>query len=378
MNFLEVLGENTAAALPGVGLNMISGLFNGSRVKAAEQRQFEYQKQLMQMQNEYQMSNWNQQFDKVNAYNDPSAQIARMKAAGINPNNAAANGMSGMSSATPNMGTVAPGSVGANAEQYDLGSNNAIGNGISQYLLGAQEGLMKSQRDYQDAMTEGQNMSNSVFLQNWNVEMAVKSSQVHLNESTINKLNYEFDVLMPQQEEMNEQTINNLVGAGIELNEKIALLKKDQKLTEEKINTEKAQQGVLGAQQGVLENEQNKIEQETIDLQYDNQVKSITASLAQKYNIDPSKLDAIEQINLALTDSGCSEEEINEFWNATRGTATNEFNRIFVKYVRGLGDGSTKIPRIHKTGRKISPKRLKRSTTTKLQNGSKSTTYTYE
>lgn len=377
MNFFEVLGENTAAALPGVGLNMISGLFNGSRVKAAEQRQFEYQKQLMQMQNEYQMSNWNQQFDKVNAYNDPSAQIARMKAAGINPNNAAANGMSGMSSAAPSMGTVAPGSVGANAEQYDLGSNNAIGNGISQYLLGAQEGLMNAQESYQKSLKEGQDMSNSIFLQSWNVEMALKTSQVNLNKATIDKLKYEFDVLMPQQGEINEQTINNLVGAGIELNEKITLLRRDQKLVEEKIKTEKAQQGVLSAQQGVLEKEQNKIQQETTSLEYDNQVKSIMSELATKYHIDPTKLDAIEQINLALSDAGCSSEEISEFWSATRGTATNEFNRIFVQYVRGLGEGRTSMPRVHKIGKK-SPKRLKSSTTTKLQNGSKSTTYTYE
>lgn len=67
--------------MSGAAGSLLGGIFGAIGAK----KQFQRQKKLMQMQSQMEMDNWQKQFDAQNAYNDPSAQLERLEAAGINP-----------------------------------------------------------------------------------------------------------------------------------------------------------------------------------------------------------------------------------------------------------------------------------------------------
>lgn len=67
--------------MSGAAGSLLGGIFGAIGAK----KQYQRQKKLMKMQSQLEMDNWQQQFDAQNAYNDPSAQLERLEAAGINP-----------------------------------------------------------------------------------------------------------------------------------------------------------------------------------------------------------------------------------------------------------------------------------------------------
>lgn len=77
----------TIAGLAGAGASLVGGLVNNAWADARTDKQF---KQMNEMQ------------DKMNAYNAPVAQMARLRAAGLNPNLVYANGGAVMQSAVGN------------------------------------------------------------------------------------------------------------------------------------------------------------------------------------------------------------------------------------------------------------------------------------
>lgn len=70
-----------SSGLSGSAGGLLGGIFGG----IAARKQYKRQKNLMQLQSQLEMDNWQQQFDAQNAYNDPSAQLDRLEEAGINP-----------------------------------------------------------------------------------------------------------------------------------------------------------------------------------------------------------------------------------------------------------------------------------------------------
>lgn len=74
-----------AAALLGQGINSLSS-------SQAAETSFERQKDLMALQNQYAVANWNRE----NNYNSPQEQMKRLKAAGLNPNLVYGNGAAGL------------------------------------------------------------------------------------------------------------------------------------------------------------------------------------------------------------------------------------------------------------------------------------------
>lgn len=68
-------GESVGLAAAGSGLSFLSGAFNSAQA-------FSRQKDLLRMQQQYAVQNWNAQ----NAYNTPKAQMERLRDAGLNPN----------------------------------------------------------------------------------------------------------------------------------------------------------------------------------------------------------------------------------------------------------------------------------------------------
>lgn len=73
------------SALISAGAGLVSGigssLFGASKSRQAEDRAFERNKELMKMQNDFNVNMW----QKQNAYNSPSNQLQLLKQAGVNP-----------------------------------------------------------------------------------------------------------------------------------------------------------------------------------------------------------------------------------------------------------------------------------------------------
>lgn len=160
-NFLDSLTGGLGTGIASVGTGLISSMIGNSNAKKAEARQFEYQKQLMQMQNDYQVSNWNAQFDKINEYNDPRNQMRRLTNAGINPNNSAAGMNGNASGATPSMSAPTGQNLSANYESPDLSS--AVSNGIAGYTLGLQSKSTAADVAQKNEQTRGMRLENDLL-----------------------------------------------------------------------------------------------------------------------------------------------------------------------------------------------------------------------
>lgn len=110
---------------------------------------------LAKLQNQWNIDQWNRE----NAYNSPAAQMARYKAAGLNPD--LIYGQSNLSAASPEM-TSGDGSLPTDVS--NLANKRTIGDIVSQAastrLTNAQAKLAESQADKTDAETVGQTINN--------------------------------------------------------------------------------------------------------------------------------------------------------------------------------------------------------------------------
>lgn len=80
-------------------MGILSSTINALANSAQAGQQFEYDKQLAEQQNQFNLDMWNKQ----NEYNSPSAQMQRLVDAGLSPNLAYGNLSSGVSSKAPEM-----------------------------------------------------------------------------------------------------------------------------------------------------------------------------------------------------------------------------------------------------------------------------------
>lgn len=115
----------------------------------------EYNLNLAKMQNQWNIEQWNRE----NVYNSPAAQMARYKAAGLNPD--LIYGQQNLSAASPEM-TAGEGSQPTDVS--NLANKRTIGDIAAQAsqtrLTNAQAKLAESQADKTDAETTGQNINN--------------------------------------------------------------------------------------------------------------------------------------------------------------------------------------------------------------------------
>lgn len=115
----------------------------------------EYNLNLAKMQNQWNIEQWNRE----NAYNSPAAQMARYKAAGLNPD--LIYGQQNLSAASPEM-TAGEGSQPTDVS--NLANKRTIGDIAAQAsqtrLTNAQAKLAESQANKTDAETTGQNINN--------------------------------------------------------------------------------------------------------------------------------------------------------------------------------------------------------------------------
>ena len=154
------------------GAGIISGLFGALGQNIAINKQIKAQQEeneknrtynfnLAQLQNKWNLEQWNRE----NEYNSPAQQMARLKAAGLNPDMMYQNGTSGLTAASsPSMTAGAPSSP---VDMSALGQKRTIGDAIHQglqdALLGAQIDVMKSEARKNNAQAGGQEITNETL-----------------------------------------------------------------------------------------------------------------------------------------------------------------------------------------------------------------------
>ena len=123
--------------------------------KEENQKNRDWNLNLARQQNQWNIEQWNRE----NAYNSPAAQMARYKAAGLNPD--LMYGQQNLSAASPEM-TAGEGSQPTDVS--NLANKRTIGDTIAQAsatrLTNAQAKLAESQADKVDAETVGQTINN--------------------------------------------------------------------------------------------------------------------------------------------------------------------------------------------------------------------------
>lgn len=355
-------------------LGGVSKLFDFGASHYETNRQMHFSEDMMKAAQQYNTGereatqDWNlAMWNKNNDYNSPAAQMERLQAAGLSPA-AAAQVVAGQGSAVSQPVSSSPqASPGASAPGFQqAGIFNMSPVDIAQMkLLNEQAKNVEQNTQYQKEMTEGKNMENSVFMTTWNVDQALKSSQININKRQEESLQFQIDVLFPQQQELNEQEINNRLVQGKLFAQQVVNATKEAKLIEEKVKTEQASQGVLSAQQGVYSEQKNYVHEQFEGQRLQNIVDGVKAKFAEK-GVDISVLDAISQINLELYEAtGGDESKIEEFWNAMQGDYSSQLKNSVRQGVQNM-IGSGKVPT---TGR-----RVKKGPN--LRNGT-STTYNY-
>lgn len=154
------------------GAGLISGLFGALGQNIAINKQIKAQQEeneknrtynfnLAQLQNKWNLEQWNRE----NEYNSPAQQMARLKAAGLNPDMMYQNGTSGLTAASsPSMTAGAPSSP---VDMSALGQKRTIGDAIHQglqdALVGAQIDVMKSEARKNNAQAGGQEITNETL-----------------------------------------------------------------------------------------------------------------------------------------------------------------------------------------------------------------------
>lgn len=123
-------------ALIGAGASMLGGFMNLSGVNSANRAN----RKLQQEQNEWNERMW----EKQNAYNDPSAQMARLQKAGINPNMAFSNGLSNVAASTPP--TTSPPTM-QSYQGWNQDLSSAVATAMNGILLSDQHKMNKIQLD---------------------------------------------------------------------------------------------------------------------------------------------------------------------------------------------------------------------------------------
>lgn len=104
-------------AIVGAAGSVAGSLVNAFSSSSAADKAFERQKELMSLQQQYAVENWNREVN----YNDPKAQMQRLKNAGLNPNLVYGNGAAGLE-APPTAAPTAPAAPMQNTSPGNFGS----------------------------------------------------------------------------------------------------------------------------------------------------------------------------------------------------------------------------------------------------------------
>lgn len=187
---------------------------------AENEKTRQYNLSLAKLQNKWNLEQWNRE----NAYNSPSAQKARMQAAGLNPDMMYGGGVSNTASASPQMTSGAP------AESVDwssLANKVSVSDSVSQMLSnkllnaqidninadtdkkGAETSILSSDASFRDAWNRGQldSMNSAITLQGKQVELT--DQQILESQSRITQINAQVEQLNASVKQIHNSIAND-------------------------------------------------------------------------------------------------------------------------------------------------------------------------
>lgn len=149
--------------------SLLGGIFGSSSQSSANktnlkiaQMNNEFNERMMQKQQDYNTDMWNKQ----NAYNTPSAQVQRLKEAGLNPYLMMSNGSQIGTASSANSTSMASASGNPDVQAYDPSSGiatgvNAIGGAIANYISAKKAESEISKMNFENKLLEQQIISMS-------------------------------------------------------------------------------------------------------------------------------------------------------------------------------------------------------------------------
>lgn len=356
------------AALSG-GIGILSGLFQGigakNRQKEAlywqskeNQAARDWQTEMMKYQNEWNKKavadaqNWQESMvDKQRsydaAYNNPSAQMARLKAAGLNPDLMYGSGVGSMTATSSAGGSVSPmPSAGAgdyHATDYmsAIMGTNTVGESMLQGLSAAKIAADINQVEAQTTKTKGEVTSldldnirkaatngSMIELDNFQINLAkqtasLNDSQLQIMSQQLNNLKTENDMCNQQIQEsmakvanMDSQTLNNRISAffaSSRFDMEVKRFQQELKASDSQINltnTEAkqilclltAQKLNLDADLLLKKANVDKVKTETVNLFYNRELLDVHGK-TMHFNLEQSKkFDTVERVvNIGAT-----------------------------------------------------------------------------
>lgn len=174
---------NIASSAINAGL----GLYSLHQQKKENEKTREYNLKLAQMQNQWNVEQW----QRENDYNMPANQIARLKAAGLNPDLIYGGGVENTSATSPQM------TAGAAGSPMDWSSLANI-NPVNSYL-DAQ--LKQAQIDNINADTNKKGAETSILTDEKAFKKAILQGQLDLNNAQINLIGKQGDLTSEQIKE---------------------------------------------------------------------------------------------------------------------------------------------------------------------------------
>lgn len=142
------LSPQTQSSIIGTGGSVAGSLIGGAFNLGGMALQHKYNKEMAALQNQYNMDMWQMQAD----YNSPTAQMSRLRDAGLNPNLAYGNATTGNMSSAPEM--VAPNAP--NAQQAMKDAAAALNpEQIISFAINTRKGIAEAQRAEEEARKAG-------------------------------------------------------------------------------------------------------------------------------------------------------------------------------------------------------------------------------
>lgn len=142
------LSPQTQSSIIGAGGSVAGSLIGGAFNLGGMALQHKYNKEMADLQNQYNMDMWQMQAD----YNSPTAQMSRLRDAGLNPNLAYGNATTGNMSSAPEK--VAPNAP--NAQQAMKDAAAALNpEQIISFAINTRKGIAEAQRAEEEARKAG-------------------------------------------------------------------------------------------------------------------------------------------------------------------------------------------------------------------------------
>lgn len=187
--FLSSIGSflGPVGSLVGSGIDYLLGKSGVSKQSKENQINRDFNERMMEKQNQFSLS----MFNRVNAYNDPSAVLSRLRKAGINPALYYSNGqIGGLAAATSPSGAASSGAMIDNPFSSGVGTNVGIAarSAAETDLIRAQTRKVNSEADISESDASIRDQLNKGVLELQNANIRFSQSSADLTDENIKQV----------------------------------------------------------------------------------------------------------------------------------------------------------------------------------------------